>query len=415
MNQILKDNADDLAIYGNIVNLGSHSIRKGSATYCASGSTVAPSIVSICLRAGWTISGAKERYLKFEGAGDQFVSRVASGLDPTTKNFAVSPAYFEASNNDDEANIQGFFTRLYGAHIGVDRKVMHLCRMLLASIAYHYDWFMVESHPLNPFRVSTCAANLLPSIRSLAMIRYPWNKTEHTPHVTGIPPHVSIMTMLEVIISKQETLSGDVSSAIITEMDERGTFGGFNQNRMQTMLDGLMTEVRSEVRSARRNGGGGIFGVNDVADGVADGGVMTLNGRRFRYHTWGEKFHMLPETWVFPHGMNMQVLMNLWFCGIESEGVPPFRFVKKGCEVHHIPRGTKVLSDMKYLMKHMQRAIEELGMWSEDNWTEQRVRAVYNIVNGRFNFKSNPRYHSLAWSTTARALYRRKGKMIGED
>ena len=93
---------------------------------------------------------------------------------------------------------------------------------------------------------------------------------------------------------------------------------------MQTMLDGLM----SKVRSARRNGGGEIFGVGSVADGVVDGGVMILNGRRFRYHTWGEKFHMLPENWVFPDGMKIQILTNLWFCGIESEGVPPFRFVK---------------------------------------------------------------------------------------
>ena len=69
-----------------------------------------------------------------------------------------------------------------------------------------------------------------------------------------------------------------------------------------------------------------------------------------------------------------------------------------------------MLSDMKYLMKHMQRTIEGIGLWSEDNWTEERVRAVYNMVNGRFNFNNNPRFHSLTWSTTARALYRRKVK-----
>ncbi|EGZ25291.1 hypothetical protein PHYSODRAFT_407414, partial [Phytophthora sojae] len=32
---------------------GTHSIRKGVATYASSGSTGGPSIVSVCLRCGW--------------------------------------------------------------------------------------------------------------------------------------------------------------------------------------------------------------------------------------------------------------------------------------------------------------------------------------------------------------------------
>ena len=113
---------------------------------------------------------------------------------------------------------------------------------------------------------------------------------------------------------------------------------------------------------------------------------------------------MLPEHWVFPHGVSIQGLMNLWFCGQVADGVPPLRYVKKCYEVSHIPRGTRVLADMKYFMKHMQRAIEQVGLWSNDDWTEERVLAVYRIVNGKFNFHNNPRYHSLAWSTTAREL-----------
>ena len=64
MNRI-EEWSDDLSTFGNIGNLGSHSIRKGSASFAASGSTVAPSIISICMRAGWTIAGAKERYYNY--------------------------------------------------------------------------------------------------------------------------------------------------------------------------------------------------------------------------------------------------------------------------------------------------------------------------------------------------------------
>ena len=94
ISRLIADNLDHLAQFGNVHNLGAHSIRKGAATYACSGTTVSPSIVAICLRAGWSIAGAKERYLKFENAGDQFVSRILCVLDCNSPNFAISPPIF---------------------------------------------------------------------------------------------------------------------------------------------------------------------------------------------------------------------------------------------------------------------------------------------------------------------------------
>ena len=54
-------------------DLGTHSCRKGVATMVAAGCTVSPPIVSICVRAGWVMGGVKDRYLKRESAGDQYV------------------------------------------------------------------------------------------------------------------------------------------------------------------------------------------------------------------------------------------------------------------------------------------------------------------------------------------------------
>ena len=68
---IQEEYRDDLASYGKVENLGSHPVRKGVETFVLSGSTVDPSIIAIFLRYGWKNSGAKERYLKFEGYGDQ--------------------------------------------------------------------------------------------------------------------------------------------------------------------------------------------------------------------------------------------------------------------------------------------------------------------------------------------------------
>ncbi len=45
-------------------DLGTHSARKGVGTLVATGCTVSPPIVSICLRMRWTMGGVKDRYLK---------------------------------------------------------------------------------------------------------------------------------------------------------------------------------------------------------------------------------------------------------------------------------------------------------------------------------------------------------------
>ena len=58
-------------------DLGSHSARKGACSFASSGSTVSPPIVSVCLRAMWSMGTVKERYLHYEKAGDQLLCPVA--------------------------------------------------------------------------------------------------------------------------------------------------------------------------------------------------------------------------------------------------------------------------------------------------------------------------------------------------
>ena len=61
-------------------DLGSHSARKGASSHACSGTTVSPPMVSICLRAMWSMGHVKERYLQYEKAGNQYLGRVVTGL-----------------------------------------------------------------------------------------------------------------------------------------------------------------------------------------------------------------------------------------------------------------------------------------------------------------------------------------------
>ena len=54
-------------------DLGTHLCRKGVTTMVGAGCTVYPPIVSLCVRSGWVIGGVKDKYLKHESAGDQYI------------------------------------------------------------------------------------------------------------------------------------------------------------------------------------------------------------------------------------------------------------------------------------------------------------------------------------------------------
>ena len=86
----------------NICDLGNHSCCNGVATMIATGCTVLPPIVSICVREGWVVGGVKNKYPRIESAGDQHVGRCASCLPIVSINFAMSPLYFDFSGIEDD-------------------------------------------------------------------------------------------------------------------------------------------------------------------------------------------------------------------------------------------------------------------------------------------------------------------------
>eukprot|EP00804_Cyclotella_cryptica_P006115 CCRYP_010730-RA/>CCRYP_010730-RA protein AED:0.34 eAED:0.34 QI:0/0/0/1/1/1/2/0/216 len=96
-----KMEAEDLQGY-EANDFGSHSARKGVATWVAGGCTVSPPIVALCLRAGWSLGGVKDRYLFYENAGDKYVGRCASGLGTDSTEFAISRPYFDYSQLGSE-------------------------------------------------------------------------------------------------------------------------------------------------------------------------------------------------------------------------------------------------------------------------------------------------------------------------
>ena len=127
-----------------------HSWRKGSASAAASGSTCAPSIVAICIRAGWKISKVLSKYLSMENAGDHFCGRVVAGLNPHLPEFAVLPPRFKKDlSAEDQKFIEQVFKSVFPNPTQWGFQMLPALKHLLATLAYHTDYLqkLPWTHP----------------------------------------------------------------------------------------------------------------------------------------------------------------------------------------------------------------------------------------------------------------------------
>ncbi|KAF0730075.1 hypothetical protein AaE_009325 [Aphanomyces astaci] len=170
-------------------SVGTHSLRKGAATYAIGGSTSGPSIVNVCIRCGWSIGSVVERYVHYDGAGDQYVGRVVAGLPLDSGGFAVLPPHFVACSEAMVANAGAVvFPRLW-----VHEELRGVLKLCLASLVYHKEFLEASLPPKHQLLASVLfgdltLANTLSSTVTLA---------SNILQPTGIPPHVGLHAQLE--------------------------------------------------------------------------------------------------------------------------------------------------------------------------------------------------------------------------
>ena len=150
---LMKESQDVVKTY--VQNMSSHGLRKGSATHVSSATTAPPPISSIASRGDWSLGKeVLDVYWQFADAGDAYLGRCLSGLDPNDSKFSTLPPHWnlESPVNDDDikeglAIMYGVIATNHPASIGV------LVR-LLASVTYASDWLRetaAKSNPGHPF------------------------------------------------------------------------------------------------------------------------------------------------------------------------------------------------------------------------------------------------------------------------
>ncbi|KAE9052354.1 hypothetical protein PR001_g597 [Phytophthora rubi] len=296
--------AEALKSDDNAKSYGTHSIRKGVASYACSGSTGGPSIVSVCLRCGWSLGGVQDRYFRYESAGDQFLGRVIAGLPLNKARFAALPPHFSSPVS---STVEVDVARVFPGLVDADelRPILHLC---LASLVYHGDYLLenlAPSHALLStylFRDPIAMARLRSQVITCDS---PWMRP------TGTPPYIEIYKQLEETRSAVIDLPDVLLRGISTMLDEKAVSSG---NITRDVLKQTIKELLAEA------GIGATIAANPPPSSTS------FESNNIRVHFWDNKFHFLPASFEFPSADPLTA-WKLWWLGNVALGYPPFRRV----------------------------------------------------------------------------------------
>jgi hypothetical protein len=425
-------------------DFGSHSVRKGVATWVAAGCTVSPPIVSLCLRAGWSLGGVKDRYLFYENAGDQYVGRCASGLATDTTDFAISRPYFDFTSLEaGEGLKRKKFIKLWLSDRlpnGIPKKSIELARNCFSTICYHYRHLQDNLDKNCVLRQSPIFKDIPESIYSVARIAYPWNKTTDTPTFTGIPPHVTQLSELKSVQEKLDALKGSLMDEMKSEMEKRG-FASTECNTMK-ILD-AMNSLGKMIASLSAGGGKKASAEEDVDDEKnhnrhfvvfdedeaveydvheeneyifseeevqlrrkkqREKSLMALKRRKLTMGSHHGSLTPLPQDWKFP-SMTWTQLIHNWLLGNEEYNIPPLVYLDVN-HVRHCNNGTgnSMRNNMKAMMSIVEKEAREKGCWVEkqQEWTTSAIQNMIDEIRvdfiKKYLSKSN-RKGECSWST----------------
>jgi hypothetical protein len=384
-------------------DLGSHSARKGAASHACAGSTVSPPMVSVCLRAMWSMGHVKERYLQYEKAGDQYLGRVVCGLDVNNVSFAVSPPFFDA----DSTTLEKIHILLKDYAVRGDLVTSHMHRVFyfcFASLCYHRDFVAANLHQRSKLQASPFF-NAMPNyVKDAAAVKYPWTSTETTPTFTGLPPHVVILATCEELKFELAKAKGEIIQDIKDDLDSRriGSQSHYDKEEIIRTMGALHDALLKKITRVGQSGYAATYALQSNAHGEdADAVRQRLSenndvtcatntitvvepdgGRRFQFfYRKGGAVSRLPEGFVFPR-MTFATLLTSWFCGNQSKKTIPFKLLR-ATELEN-KREKFQLCKMRTLIEAVIAGAKREGVWNEQRgaWdVGSTVRLYENVVH----------------------------------
>jgi len=309
-----------------IKELGTHSCRKGSTTYC-NGMVGGPNPISVHLRAGWKLGDVQDRYIFAADGADQFCGRVITGLSNTSSDFSVLPPHFTRSVTDIVGS--NFWTHIFGeAYNKFPNNFWEVLNFLLASIIYHKNWLrenLPQSHPLFS-TILYSSNNYIGRLSPYVVLESDLIKE------TGIPPHLTLAKELKVIqnninkctlsiIHQSQDLPKSLKEEILKHFSISGAIP-VTLDKLQELIDNSVKQIKEQIQETR------TIENYSTSSSSAHPNINNNNNDKFIYHYWKTKgeLHIVPEDFKLENDkLNMRSIWNHWWCGNTELKIKPYR------------------------------------------------------------------------------------------
>jgi hypothetical protein len=324
----LSSSLEELELLGHSPkDFGTHSFRKGIATYC-SGFIGGPSIIAIFLRAGWSLGQVQDRYITYSDGGDHLCGRVAAGLDFNGgSKFAVLPPHFPDCSvlSDEEWNLVAPGYRDYPP--GFQSCIPYF----LAQVVWHHDWIQLRlprKHPI--FTSRLFVSGLISRLKNHLIKPTTSGRCETTGMIaTGVPNHIDLIRQIESLEKENVHLQTNISSfqaAIMNDLPTRLSevlVSNFNIEGIQQMSRNEFTALLSQEFEKHRLNMTASIDTPQENQSIDDSG-----GAGFMSWQWGGQLNRpVPENWTMPLG-KVKNICDLFITGIPTLRIRPFRLIK---------------------------------------------------------------------------------------
>ena len=162
--------------------------------------------------------------------------------------------------------------------------------------------------------------------------------------------------MLEEIRISQDGMAVEVLGNIVAELGKRGTFGGFGEEKMESLLEIMRNKLEYALKDSQKATGQ----LEECSDSIVI--QIVLNGSTFKYHFEGDRFHMLPQSYKFYHGLGLNNFLQVLLICNQIDQVLPFIYTNWDDNVSHLVKLRRVIEGMKYLTRLVKRAMEAVGI-----------------------------------------------------
>ncbi len=377
---------------------GTHSFRKGGATFTCSGSTAAPHISAVSIRIGWKQPGVQDTYLVYANAGDQYVGRIVAGLPLNSPEFTILPPFFAQVTDE----VMGALDLCFPSFRGEDRIADQVLFFCLASVVYHRTWLrenLPDQHPIfrTPLFVNEA---LLEGLGTQVECRLP--EAGDALKATGIPPHVDQMYRFHKVEAKLETFCAHLDQKCDTMVD--GLLRGLDERQLESHLTptGLRNQLRVMIDE---------LGLSDLRNLLSENRRVRLEDHSnlerpvgppaLQVYSWdGLANRLLPEDFEFPRNATVRDMWVLYIVGIPAKGIRPLKDI--GRDHFRLDHVRKRACEFFQLMSCMVRYLRDIDGWEASNSVEAAIRMFESarpclLVSASSTRKYHRRVDQLGW------------------